>query len=111
MSWKKEAEGSRDGKVIGHTKSGKPIYEGSPSNHVEHYKTFTKEDHRDAEKLFIDKYHKADNIHDKAAFKENAQQHDRLHDKKKNEGKHPEIIREEKRQKEQQFLDKQYGNR
>lgn len=38
-------EGSRGGKVIGHTRSGKPIYEHSFDHGVDHY---TKEDHKDA---------------------------------------------------------------
>lgn len=44
-----KAEGSRGGKVIGHTKSGKPIYQSShfESNH----KGFSKEDHADAHKV------------------------------------------------------------
>lgn len=42
-----KAEGSRGGKVIGHTKSGKPIYENAKSDH-ESYKHFSKEDHMDA---------------------------------------------------------------
>lgn len=41
----KGGEGSRGGKVIGHTRSGKPIYEHF--NHPEH-KTFSREDHSDA---------------------------------------------------------------
>lgn len=38
-------EGSKGGKIIGHTKSGKPIYENH--DHPEHA-SFTSEDHRDA---------------------------------------------------------------
>lgn len=41
----KGGEGSKGGKVIGHTKSGKPIYDSY--THKEH-KHFTKEDHKDA---------------------------------------------------------------
>lgn len=41
----KTGEGSRGGKVIGHTRSGKPIY--SNANHADH-KDFTKRDHEDA---------------------------------------------------------------
>ena len=40
----KGGEGSRGGKIIGHTKSGKPIYENS--QHTS--KDFTAEDHSDA---------------------------------------------------------------
>lgn len=42
---KGSGEGSRGGKVIGHTKTGKPIYEHSFDHGVDHY---TKEDHKDA---------------------------------------------------------------
>lgn len=70
----KGGEGSKGGKVIGHTKSGKPIYEhssipskGSSQYHAkkaakknldnfnETYKDFTPEDHQDAAKLFNEK--------------------------------------------------------
>lgn len=40
-----KGEGSRGGKVIGHTSSGKPIYDSA--NHPAH-KNFTKQDHFDA---------------------------------------------------------------
>ena len=43
-----EAESARGGKVIGHTKSGKPIYD--KSNHPSHRK-FDATDHNDAMKL------------------------------------------------------------
>lgn len=39
----KGGEGSRGGKVIGHTKSGKPIYEDG--NFKKDYKDFTSEEH------------------------------------------------------------------
>lgn len=42
---KSKGEGSRGGKVIGHTRSGKPIYENH--NHPSH-KDFSEEDHHDA---------------------------------------------------------------
>lgn len=44
----KGGEGSKGGKVVGHTKSGKPIY--SSFSHEEH-KGFTSEDHMDASNL------------------------------------------------------------
>lgn len=53
----KGGEGSRGGKVIGHTKSGKAIYEYA--NHEEH-SAFTKQDHQDAM-----------NIHEKKAYSYN----------------------------------------
>jgi hypothetical protein len=49
----KGGEGSKGGKVIGHTKSGKPIYDNS--NNTAHH-DFTREDHEDAK-----------NLHDKLA--------------------------------------------
>lgn len=55
---KAEGEGSRGGKVIGHTKSGKPIYENA--NHEGH-KNFTIAEHNDAIDLHQkprDDYHK-----------------------------------------------------
>lgn len=41
----KGGEGSRGGKIIGHTKSGKPVYDSASH---EGHKDFTKEDHHDA---------------------------------------------------------------
>lgn len=43
----KGGEGSKGGKVIGHTKSGKPVYELHPAKH-QVYKNFTAQDHYDA---------------------------------------------------------------
>lgn len=44
-----QGEGSKGGKVIGHTKSGKPIYENvNPTGNTHHYKKFSKQDHLDA---------------------------------------------------------------
>lgn len=40
-----KGEGSKGGKIIGHTKSGKPVYQGK-SGHD--YKDFSEDDHRDA---------------------------------------------------------------
>ena len=56
-----KAEGSKGGKVIGHTKSGKPIYENA--NHASH-KDFTSNDHRDAKALH---YGRADELREKQA--------------------------------------------
>lgn len=44
-----KGEGSRGGKVIGHTKSGKPIYATNGMNHK--HSDFTPEDHKDAAEL------------------------------------------------------------
>lgn len=46
----KGGEGSRGGKIIGHTKSGKPIYANKSANHKD-YKDFDEQDHKDAIKL------------------------------------------------------------
>lgn len=43
---KAAGEGSRGGKIIGHTKSGKPVYAGAQST-----STFTAKDHKDAEEI------------------------------------------------------------
>lgn len=47
-----KAEGSRGGKVIGHTKTGKPIYE---NKHPRDYKDFSSTDHSDAGKIHDEK--------------------------------------------------------
>lgn len=44
----KGGEGSKGGKVIGHTKSGKPIYENKDAKY---HKDFDKEDHIDAAEI------------------------------------------------------------
>jgi hypothetical protein len=44
----KEGEGSRGGHIVGHTKSGKPIYKDA--NHADH-SSFTKQDHKNAATL------------------------------------------------------------
>jgi hypothetical protein len=46
-----KGEGSRGGKVIGHTKSGKPIYD---SFEHEGHKHFSHQDHKDAVKAHVD---------------------------------------------------------
>lgn len=49
-SIEKGGEGSRGGKVIGHTKSGKPVYEHRNPNYHSGFEDFTKQDHQDAAK-------------------------------------------------------------
>lgn len=46
----KGGEGSKGGKVIGHTKTGKPIYEGKTAD-SKHYKDFTHQEHQEAADL------------------------------------------------------------
>lgn len=120
----KSGEGSRGGLVIGHTKSGKPIYDNP---HHEEHRHFTKEDHLKAAEL----HKKRADLRFKASEKNEgnnrslankneqvgmdyegrAKKHRELADKKSKEksGKHPEQIRQEKREKEQRMLDKMYG--
>lgn len=56
----KGGEGSRGGKVIGHTKSGKPVYKGKlvkdefgkyKSSEVQDDRDYTPEDHQDASRI------------------------------------------------------------
>lgn len=49
----KAGEGSRGGKVIGHTSSGKPIY---ADHFPEHYSNFSKKDHLDAAEVHGETY-------------------------------------------------------
>ena len=65
----KGGEGSRGGKIVGHTKTGKPIYESTggvgrtgahPYSEVKtQYENFSHHDHKDAEKHHIDKKNEA----------------------------------------------------
>ncbi len=48
---KAKGEGSRGGKIIGHTKSGKPVYQTKGASHEESYGKFTAQDHKDAANL------------------------------------------------------------
>lgn len=50
----KSGEGSRGGHIIGHTKSGKPVYSGKKAEHKD-YKEFTSQDHKDAASLHGEK--------------------------------------------------------
>jgi hypothetical protein len=67
---KKGGEGSKGGKVIGHTKSGKPIYAGKMANH-KHYENFSSKEHHEAvEHLEDENYHKeAESHHNEAIAK------------------------------------------
>lgn len=58
----KAGEGSRGGKVIGHTRSGKAIYH---SKSAKDYSDFSKDDHKDA----ADKHNELMNHHDRMAQK------------------------------------------
>jgi len=71
---KANGEGSRGGKVIGHTKSGKPIY---ASKQASDYSNFTAQDHKEAasvhrqmdEKVDHHQHHAIANEHDKITIK------------------------------------------
>ncbi len=52
---KAKGEGSRGGHVIGHTKSGKPVYADKKADHKD-YKNFTSQDHKDAAELHSEKH-------------------------------------------------------
>lgn len=60
----KGGEGSKGGKVIGHTKSGKPIYAHKDANH-EHYKNFTPSEHREAAEFHEKEFRKHEEVMDK----------------------------------------------
>jgi len=62
-------EGSRGGKIIGHTKSGKPVYLKNNSQfHADHYRKFNADDHEDAADLHSKSGNKkAVNAHKKMA--------------------------------------------
>ena len=63
----KGGEGSKGGKVIGHTNSGKPIYEGKNGQH-EDYKNYSEQDHWDAADIHdkqIDKKYKSRYLYSK----------------------------------------------
>ena len=70
-----KAEGSRGGRIIGHTKSGKPIYENA--SYKEH-KDFTPSEHREA----VEKHRSLAIEH-----KENAEEYDKLAIRAGTEGK------------------------
>lgn len=75
----KGGEGSKGGKIIGHTKSGKPIYD---SFEHEGHRDFTTEDHRDAaEHNFHHKYENYNKHDTQEQFKHHSKQ-SILHDKK-----------------------------
>lgn len=66
-----KAEGSRGGKVIGHTKSGKPIYQGQHESH----KSFSKEEHLDAVKVNRNKESETSGYNSKKVYKQEAEYH------------------------------------
>lgn len=51
LSFRGKGEGSRGGKIIGHTKSGKPIYANS---HDRENKNWSHHDHLDAQRAHLD---------------------------------------------------------
>lgn len=90
---KAKGEGSKGGKVIGHTKSGKAIY-ATKSAKSKSYKDFTDQDHKDAEVAHLvvntargpqseySSYHHADmaDSHNKVWFENNRKQQKRASD-------------------------------
>ncbi len=61
---KKSGEGSRGGKVIGHTKSGKPIYGDRAARH-QSYNHFNAQDHEDAREVHFDQADNASRVFDR----------------------------------------------
>lgn len=53
-----KGEGSKGGHVIGHTKSGKPVYKGKDQASSKEYKDFSAQDHKDASKIHADESYK-----------------------------------------------------
>jgi len=60
----KGGEGARGGIIIGHTRSGKPIYQGSNTPQHDSHKKFTSDDHHDASELHRRRSLKASNEKD-----------------------------------------------
>lgn len=64
--WIQKSEGSRGGKIIGHTKSGKPVYE---THFNKDYSNFTPQDHVESAQLHTEAYKKTKNYdHREAQF-------------------------------------------
>lgn len=76
----KGGEGSRGGKIVGYTKSGKPIYEGRGT--AKKYESFTKQDHHDAVDHHSNIYHTTNHPGERAQAYSNLKSHQELADKK-----------------------------
>lgn len=77
-NFEKGGEGSRGGKVIGYTKSGKPIYD--TISHSSH-KNFTKQDHDDAYNLVDKKHQETDNYEDEMKYNKLVKHHRKMYQK------------------------------
>jgi hypothetical protein len=66
-----KGEGSRGGKIIGHTKSGKPIYAGAHESH----KSFSKQDHLDAVSVNYKKEGETSLYNTKKVYRQEAKWH------------------------------------
>ena len=96
-------EGSKGGKIIGHTKSGKPIYDSA--NHAEH-KDFTSDDHKDAVKTHEDLGNKR--IYGEKGFDESKMKHQNLLDKHLNEAAGHGEKAKEKEDKEEKIAEHEF---
>lgn len=76
-----KGEGSKGGKVIGHTKSGKPIY---AVNTAKHLKTYNSKDHEDAAYAHLDHSEKLK----KEGKKDEAERHSDLYDEHMSTSRH-----------------------
>jgi len=78
----KGGEGSRGGKIIGHTKSGKPVYE---NRNAMAEKKYTSKDHDDASYAHLDHNKKTEGKRNEHHTSEFDRHHDTSQYKKKNE--------------------------
>jgi hypothetical protein len=93
-----KGEGSRGGKVIGHTKSGKPIY-GSVTPHKDH-KGFSKDDHKEAAELLRGKQKKSTSSQKEYDYGDQAAYHERM-SKEEDSPSHKDDKEESKKQKKE----------
>jgi len=82
MILEKGGEGSRGGKIIGHTKSGKPVYE---THNAMAEKKYTSKDHYDASYAHLDYNEKTEGKRNEHHTSEFDRHHDTSQHKKKNE--------------------------
>lgn len=84
-TFEKGGEGSKGGKVIGHTRSGKPIYASKSGDHKD-YKEYSEEDHKDAYVQHVRRAEQhgyqrgADNLSKEQRHRKTADSHSQLHE-------------------------------
>jgi hypothetical protein len=80
---RKGGEGSKGGKIIGHTKTGKPIYDSA--SHSAH-KNFTVDEHREAAGKHLDKKDSSTKESDRDSHEFQAKEHEAAAKEKKSKG-------------------------